>query len=92
MDKIIKADFMPWQVKSMRILDDYRLFLTFADGKTGIYDAKPLLKYKVYERLKSPDFFRKAGLVGGTVVWNDDIDIAPELLYECSVFEKEDAQ
>ena len=76
---------MPWVVKTVKVLDDFRLFLTFADGKKGIYDAKPLFEYRVYEALKSPGFFLKARVDGDSVIWNDDVDISPELLYENSV-------
>ena len=84
MNDIIDAGFIPWTVKSVTPLDNHRLFLTFADGKIGIFDAAPLLTCKVYEPLKSPAFFKKARIEGDSVVWDDDTDIAPELLYEQS--------
>ncbi len=31
---------------------------------------------------KNPGFFMKAKVECGTVVWNDELDIAPEHLYE----------
>lgn len=84
MNEIIRVGSI-CRIESMRVLDDYRLFLTFADGKKGVYDAKPLLKHRIYEALKSPGFFKTAKTDGGCVFWNDDVDIAPELLYENSV-------
>lgn len=50
-----------------------------------VYDARPLLDKAIYAQLNSLNFFLKAKADCGTVVWNDDVDIAPEHLYECSI-------
>lgn len=73
-----------WVVKEVHPNDDYTLLLTFADGEKKIYDAKPLLKKPIYSQLKSLPFFLSAKAKYDTVVWSDDVDIAPEYLYECS--------
>lgn len=73
-----------WVVKEVQPRNDYTLLLTFADGTKKIYNAIPLLEKAVYSPLKSLPFFLSAKAVYGTVAWNDDIDIAPEHLYECS--------
>lgn len=74
-----------WVVKEVQPKKDYTLLITFADGTRRIYNARPLLDKTVYARLKSTAFFLQAKVNCGTVVWNDDIDIAPEHLYECSL-------
>lgn len=74
-----------WVVKEVQPQADYTLLLTFADGKRKVYNARPLLDKAIYAQLKSLAFFLKAKANCGTVVWNDDIDIAPEHLYECSM-------
>lgn len=74
-----------WVVKEVQPSNDYTLLLTFADGEQKLYNARPLLDKAIYSPLKNPAFFMKARAECGTVVWNDDIDIAPEHLYECSV-------
>lgn len=73
-----------WVVKSVVADSDYKLNITFANGEERIYDALPLLEKKIYEPLKDLSLFMSAKVVCDTVVWNDDIDIAPEHLYECS--------
>lgn len=50
-----------------------------------MYNTHPILEKKMYERLKNISFFLTAKVVGDTVGWNDDVDIAPEFLYENSV-------
>lgn len=74
-----------WTVTAVRPRQDYTLLLTFADGENRIYDAQPLLNKAIYASLKNLAFFLTAKAECGTVVWNDDVDIAPEHLYECSV-------
>ncbi len=73
-----------WVVTDVVAGADYTLLLTFADGAKKRYDAKNLLQKPIYAPLQEPSFFRTAKVECGTVVWNDDIDIAPEHLYECS--------
>ena len=74
-----------WVVKEVQPKADYTLLLTFADGSKKVYNARPLLNKSIYSSLNNPAFFLRAKAECGTVVWNDDIDIAPEHLYECSV-------
>ena len=71
-----------WSVVDVTPQKDYTLLLTFEDGKKGLYDAAPLLKEEIFEPLKSLPVFLGARAEDGTVVWNDDLDIAPEYLYE----------
>lgn len=73
-----------WVVTSVCPKPDYTLLLTFADGQTKIYDARPLLDKPIYAELKNLEFFLSAKVEYDTVVWSDDVDIAPEHLYECS--------
>lgn len=71
-----------WIVIDVKPNNDYTLQLTFADGKQGIFDASCLLDKPINKPLNDPAFFMRARVEYGTVVWNDDIDIAPEYLYE----------
>jgi len=73
-----------WIVTNVVAQENYTLIITFITGEKKIYDFLPLLEKPVYAPLKNIDFFLKAKVVGDTVGWNDDIDIAPEHLYEYS--------
>ena len=80
-----------WNVVDVTARNDYTLLLTFQDGQKKVYDARPLLEKPIYSRLESLPFFLSARAECGTVVWSDDVDIAPEHLYEYSVpFEETD--
>ncbi|MCL2103933.1 MAG: DUF2442 domain-containing protein [Kiritimatiellaeota bacterium] len=73
-------------VRRMKALDDFKLDLTFSDGKRKVYDMKPQIWGPAFEPMKgNMDFFRQAFLRMGTVAWPENIDIAPEELYENGV-------
>ena len=73
-----------WVVKDVAPQRDYTLLITFVNGEKRIYNARPLLNKAIYSALRNIGFFMKAKACCGTVIWDDDIDIAPEHLYECS--------
>ncbi len=74
-----------WVVKDVVAQKDYTLLITFIGGEKRIYNARPLLDKPIYAQLKNISFFLSAKADCGTVIWNDDIDIAPEHLYEYSL-------
>ena len=74
-----------WVVREVVPREDYTLLLTFADGDKRLYNALPLLNKAIFADLKSLPFLLTARVSGDTVIWNDDVDIAPEHLYACSV-------
>ena len=65
----------------VKYLKDYKLLINFSNGETKVYDASHLLKYEIFEKLKNKDFFATAKIDCGSVVWNNELDIAPEELY-----------
>ncbi len=71
-------------VVNVRCLDGFRLELTFDDGELGVLDCKPIIaKGGVFARLRDPEVFRKARVDEelGVVMWDDEVDIAPETVY-----------
>ena len=74
-----------WVVTDVKPQNDYTLIITFASGEKKIFDAHPLLAKNIYKPLNNISFFLTAKADCGSVAWNDDIDIAPEHLYECSI-------
>jgi hypothetical protein len=82
-DYSISAGVPEWEVKEVEAKDDYKLLITFVTGEKKLFDFKPLLDQVYYKELKdNEELFKKATVGGDTVVWNDEIDIAPEYLYE----------
>ena len=74
------------KVKEVSALEEYRLSVQFAEGVTKIYDVKPLFgKWKAFKRLcEYPRLFSevKVDTGGYGVVWNDDIDLSCDELFE----------
>lgn len=63
---------------------DYRIEVTFEDGKKGIVDFTRYLEIGgVFERFKDKDFFSRFHVNQelGTLSWQDEVDVAPEILY-----------
>ncbi len=81
-EKIIKVSEPNWIVTSVKPEDDYILLVTFITGEQKTYDCKPLLDKGIFKQLKEPKIFKMAHVDAETVVWNDELDIAPEELYE----------
>lgn len=68
-------------VTKVIVKDDFILFLEFENGEKGEFDCKTLFNKKPFQVLKDEHFFKQAKNAFGTVVWSDEIDIAPETLY-----------
>jgi len=60
----------------------FQIHLTFNDGVEGTVDFRQWLEGPVFEPLRDSAYFRRFFLDGGTVVWPNGADIAPETLYD----------
>lgn len=69
------------KVIEVQCLPDFMLQLVFNDGRNKTFDCKPILCEPAFQPLADPAVFDTAHIEYGTVVWNNDIDIAPEYLY-----------
>jgi hypothetical protein len=65
--------------------EDFTLLLKFENGENRIFDFKPYLDKKPFVKLRDNKLFFKANIENGTVVWPNNIDIAPETLFDKSV-------
>lgn len=77
------------KVKNVNALPDYKLSIQFCEGITKIYDIKPLFeKLKVFTYFKEHEdkFFAVTTDVGGHgIVWNDDLDLSCDELWDNGV-------
>lgn len=72
-------------VVSAKYIKEYRIEVVFEDGLRGAIDFSEYLgKSGVFSRFSDPEFFKnfKVNKDLGTICWNNDIDVAPETLYE----------
>ena len=72
-------------VTQVRYLQGHRLELTFADGVVGQIDLANVILGKggVFAPLEDPIYFAKVAVNAdiGTIVWPNDVDLDPEVLY-----------
>ena len=68
-------------------LGEYRIFLTFDDGKRGVIDLKHELWGEVFEPLRDVELFRRFRFDAelDTIVWPTGAGLAPEYMYESAV-------
>jgi hypothetical protein len=78
-----KINFLP-EVIEVKTTPDYQLVLKFQTGENRRFDFKPLLQRRPFDRLLELGTFNQACVGLGTVLWPNNIDIAPETLYERS--------
>ena len=75
---------MSYDVTDVTYVGDYRLEITFENGKSGIVDfQKYIQKGGVFARLEDLDFFKQFTLNRelGVITWGGEVDLAPETLY-----------
>ena len=74
------------KIKSVSALPEYKLSVEFSEGVTKIYDVKPLFKrIPLFSKLeRRPELFATVSVVVGGygIVWNDDLDLSCDELWE----------
>lgn len=71
-------------IQSAKYQQDYQIFLLFNDGISGLVDLKKFLfeeKSPAFKRLRDVNQFKNF-LVDYTIIWGDDLDLAPEFLHD----------
>lgn len=65
-------------------LEDMMMILTFSTGEQRLFDAT-ILTGSAFRPLTDPQVFNICKIVDGVVTWmNEEIDCAPEFMYEHS--------
>ena len=69
-------------ITNVRVLDGYRVELTFSDGVRGVVDLANRIVGRggVFGPLENPEFFRQVTVDNefGTIVWPNGVDICPD--------------
>lgn len=50
-----------WDVKQVRPLEDYILYVELEDGREGVFDVKPYLNHGVFQELQDRSYFSQSG-------------------------------
>ena len=75
---------MYYDAVSAEYLEDYKLKIWFADGKSGIVDFRRYIrKGGIFSKLADLENFKRFTVNQelGVITWYGEIDIAPETLY-----------
>ena len=72
-------------VVSVKPTPDFQIDLQYKNGERRLFDVRPLLTIKPWNRIARPEIFSLVKVEYGTVVWPGEIDIAPETLYDRSI-------
>ncbi len=74
-------EFLPSVIRA-EYRGEYRIHLAFNDGVENTVDFSPWLEGPVFAPLREREYFQRFFLEGGTVVWPNGADVAPETLYK----------
>ena len=75
----------PEDVAEVRAEAGYRLYVRFFDGTAGYVEMKERVlspNAKAFASLADPEVFSRVGLGLGTVMWANEMDLAPDAMYE----------
>jgi Protein of unknown function (DUF2442) len=75
----------PWRIQAVAVLPDYKLAVTFRDGKRGIVDCSNIKRSDnpgIYAPLANTDFFGQVSLELGVLNWPNGADLDPGWLHD----------
>jgi len=74
------------RIASVRVVEAYRIELTFTDGSVGQVDLAPSIVGRggVFEALNDPSVFGQVRVdhESGTIIFPNGVDLDPDVLYE----------
>lgn len=74
-----------FNIENAHYENGYKIFLNFDDGLKGVVDLKDFLfdaNCGVFKRLQDEKQFKNFNVEEKTLVWGEDLDLAPEFLHE----------
>jgi len=83
--------FLPSVIRA-EYRDGFRIHLTLSDNSAKTIDFRQWLEGPIFEPLKDLNYFQRFFIEGGTVVWPNGADIAPETLYNVGIGERQPAR
>ena len=78
---------VPWRVKSVSALPEFRLRVTFVDGSSGEVEMSALLcsteiDGTIFAPLRDQAVFTRVRIELGTVQWPNGADLPPDAMYD----------
>ena len=72
-------------IKDVKPLKGYKLLLTFENDEKRVFDVTPYLNIGKFSELKDSTLFKTVIVKFDSIVWDNSLDLDPELLYNKSV-------
>ena len=75
---------IPWRVTKVEALPSFQLHVQFEDGTEGIVNMANFLKRDcgVFKILRNVEVFKTVRVEHGAVTWPEELDLAPDSMYE----------
>jgi hypothetical protein len=73
------------EITSAKQISDYKIEIIFNDKTKGIVDLKNFIfnnSFSAFKRLQDKNQFKDFILENHTLAWGNDLDLAPEFLYD----------
>ena len=71
-------------IKSAKILENYKIHLVFENGENKIFDLIPYLKAPVFKPLLDKNELYSFSIVDGTIEWKCGADLSQNTFYIAS--------
>lgn len=71
---------MYWDVKLVKPLNDYEIYVELKNGNKGVFDLKPYINSGIMKELQNISYFNQVGILFDAITWPNGQDIAPETL------------
>lgn len=68
-------------VTDVKVLDNYKLLLTFDNKEQKVFDMSPFLGKGVFRELRDEKVFSTVHVSFDTIEWSNGADLCPEILY-----------
>lgn len=72
---------MPWDVVDLEIIAPLAMLVRFSDGTSGEVRFEASHLTGVFSVLKDFNFFNQAFIDRGAVAWPNNLDLAPDTMY-----------
>ena len=74
--------FLPVRLTEAKPLEDYRLFVRFNDGTSGVVDLSDIAGRGVFEAWRRDGIFEEVRVTEfGAAKWPGELDLCPDALY-----------
>ena len=89
----MRWEMLVWVIKA-ELLEDYKIFIEFNDGVSGVIDFFDKIRTDhrdIIKELIDKNKFNKIKVERHTLCWDNGVDFAPEYLYEQIIMQKKAA-